>query len=494
MESDQDSSLRSTLGSSSDASWDSDSEWRLSLPPSRDHLLPVEILSEIFLLALENDEERPGSEPEHLMLVCRRWRAIMLLTPGICCGLDISDSITMEVVEESIRGRKWLLDVDITMDSGTVGNFFNADYFYACFMAAAEVAPRWRSLRILRFPLPKEHKAVQIVQPLERLESFSLPLTHSLGNSFEPLLTAIATTSTTYLTEMVLGDPDVILHFAQPACLHVFHSLETLKIWQSKRPRMEAPVDILPHLQRLKYLRTHHLHFPIYSPDASLPLVQTLQTLDLTSVSIQWMAGRDFPALKTCIIKFPHHADTIALQPVTMPSCTYLEYDSNDLRPLVCFRHLPLAFFHVRCRQWSVWRGNPQLVALCPMFTTQSMTFLRLHIQCSEWLLVEMLKLVPALTTLKLELASPRVLSEAFFLAFVATESNAVSPREIVGLPGQTRPRLCPLLQKLHLRFERWLRGPEKSVLIPVLSDVVSSYQPENPLQHHIAFTAGYRT
>ena len=494
MESDQDPYLPSTLdspsSSPSDTSWDSDSEWRPLLPPGRAHLIPVEILSEIFLFAMKgDDDEYVNAEAVDLMLVCRHWRAVMLLTPGICCDLTIRESTQKEAVREAIR-RKWLLDVSIKIDSETVREDFNADDFHVCLIAAAEVASRWRTLSIRSFPLSEGQSAVQIVQPLERLESFTLFTEgHSLGNFFEPLMTAITTTATPSLTKMVLGDPNAVLYLAQPACLHIFHSLETLEIWLSTRTT--APADILPHLQRLDTFTAYRLHLPIYPPDASLPLIQTLKTLFLKSVSVQWMAGRVFPALGECSIKFPHHIDTITLQPVTMPSCTDLEYESNDLRPLACFHHPPLARLGVKCGQWSVWRGNAQLVALCPIFTAQSLTYLHLSVQCSEWLLVEILRLVPTLTTLFLVLASPHALSEAFFLAFVATASNAGSPSEIVGPPGQTRPRLCPSLLNLYLGFKRWLRVPEKSVLIPVLGDIVSSYHPKHSFELALRF-GGY--
>ena len=445
--------------------------------PGTAHRIPVEILSEIFLLALEHN----FSFIVNVMLVCRRWRDILLLTPGILRVLRIGASTKKEVVQEAIRGEKWLLDVYIDTDSETVGGFFNADSFHACFMAAAEVAPRWRSLWIDSFPLSEGHKAVQIVQRLERLEFFRLSKGRSLGNCIQPLMTAITTTATPYLTQMELCDSNAITYLAQPTCFHILHSLESLTL--ASFTRMDAPVDILPHLQRLNHLTAHQLQFPIYPPGASLPLIQTLKTLNLKSVSVQWMAGRVFPALERCIIKSPHHIDTITLEPTIMPSCTSLEYYFNDLRPLGYFHHPPLTSLTVECGQWSVWRGNLQLVALSPKFTAQSLTHLHLYIQCSEWLLVEVLKLAPALEELLLGLASPRALSEDFFLGFVATESNAGSPCEVSGSPSQTRLPLCTSLQKLLLKFRRWFRGSEKAVLIPVLGDIVSSHQQKNSFQ-----------
>ena len=271
---------------------------------------------------------------------------------------------------------------------------------------------------------------------------------------------------------MILGNLDAVLYLMRPACLRGFSSLRTLEIRLSKK--MEGPVNFLPYLQGLKTFRARHLHLPIYPPDTYLPLVQTLQTLELKSVSVQWMAGKVFPALLYCTIIYPHCAGALTLQPVTVPSCTYLKYDSNDLHPLEYFVHAPLAVLQVTSGQWNTGRGNHQLVALCPIFaaSARSLTELDLEVKVSEKLLAHVLSLVPALETLILRLASPNALSEAFFQAFVVTNFDAESPSEMVGLPSQTTPNL----KVLDLHYKRWLRAPERKALILVFGDIVSSH------------------
>jgi hypothetical protein len=184
-----------------------------------------------------------------LMLVCRRWYAIMLSTPGIPSPLRIRKSTNVEMVRAAIQGKRWLLDVIVDTNDEGNGQEFNADAFDACFMAAIEAASRWRSLWIHSFPGPGECKAFQIVHPLKSLESFTLNEECDLGSFFEPLMTAITTTATPHLTKSNLGNLNAVLYLVQPACLHVFCSLTTLTIWLSKR--MESPADILPHLHRL---------------------------------------------------------------------------------------------------------------------------------------------------------------------------------------------------------------------------------------------------
>ncbi len=276
------------------------------LLPGKAPLIPVEILSEIFLLVAE---DRSWYKKD-LALVCRRWRAIMLSTPGITSRLYIGRSTKEEVVQMSIQGRKTRFWVIVDVNDKEDGKDFNADDFHASFMAALQAASRWRALVLRSFPPPGEHKKTHIiVQPLDSLWSFTMSQDCDLGYFFEPLMTAITTTTPSHLTTLDLSSLNSVLYLVQPACLHVFCSLTSLTITLSKR--MEGPADILPHLQRLENFDARRLHLPIYSPDARLPLIQTLRSLSLKSVSVQWMAGKVFTVLRHCSITFPHHIDTI---------------------------------------------------------------------------------------------------------------------------------------------------------------------------------------
>ena len=413
------------------------------------------------------------------MLVCRRWYAIMLSTPGIRSQLRIGESTKIETVQAAIQRRRWLLNLTVDPNSQRTQGDFNANEFHASLTTAIEAASRWRSLELLSFPLLGEYKGLHIIQPLEKLESFTLSQGCDLGDFFEPLMAAV-TTTTSHLTHMDLGNADAVHYLVQLPHLHIFCSLKTLRIWLSQR--MEMPVNILPHLQGLKVFRARHLHLPIYPPDTSLPLVQTLQTLELKSVSIQWMAGRIFPALWDCTIISPHYASTLTLQPVTMSSCQYLEYNSNNLSPLRSFRHGPLTDLRVTCGQWNVRRGNWQLVLLCPIIAASAhgLTMLDLEVRCSENLLLHVLSLVPVLDWLALRLACPNALSEAFFRAFVVTNVDAESP--------YASQAITPKLKTLSMHYRRWLRGPERKALIPVFGDIVSSHLPGSNFRLLISF------
>ena len=450
------------------------SEFKSHQSPRRDKShVPVEIWSEVFLY-LVNDHfyySRPSSHMD-LKLVCRRWRDIMLSTPGIHSQLPIRRKTEEDHVKAFIQGRS-LLDVIVTMGFRSRKCFprpIFPDRFYAAFMVAAHVASRWRSLVLDSLPPPGEYRDLQIVQPLQRLESFKLARGCNLGNFLEPLMTAITTTVTKRFTVMEVFHPDAALYLVQPAHLQIFSSLTTLRLLCT---RMQNPVDILTSLHKLETFEAHHLFLPIYPPNVDLPLTQTLRVLHLKSVSVQWMEDQIFPVLQDCSITFPHHAD--AIQSVHMPSCSILKYDSNDLVALEYFHLSHPTRLKVKSGQCRTWRGNLQLTALHPIFAARSLTHLDLEIKCSEQLLAYMLGLVPTLQELWMGLSNPHALSRAFFLAFAAGGRNAGA---MAGSSSRTVAPLCRELKRLHLHYKRWLRGLERKDLIPTFGDVVASRRP----------------
>jgi hypothetical protein len=441
-----------------------------TLPHPKAHSVPPEIISEIFLYTVQDD---PFSQT-NLMLVCRYWRDIMLSTSGIHSQLRIYGWTERKCVERF--GRRWLIDVIVDTqhsDSDTDDWIIEPDSepveFHECFMAAAEVASRWRSLALISLPPPGEYEDLQIIHPLQHLESFKLDASCELGNFLEPLITAITTSVTPRFTVMEVFHPDAALHLVQLAHFQIFSYLTTLRLMCR---RMQSPVDILPSLHKLEIFDAHHLSLPNYPPTVDLPLTQILRVLHLKSVSVQWMAGRSFPALEECSVIFPHNPH--ALHSVYMPSCSILKWYSNNLRTLEHFHHPPLVRLEVKCGQWRTWRGSLQLATLHPIFAAQSLTCLHLEIKCSERLLAYMLGLVPALKELCMGLSSPQALSSAFFLAFAAGERNASG-----GPPSQAIASLCGQLKKLHLHYKRWSRGAERNALIPAFGAIVASHPAE---------------
>jgi hypothetical protein len=294
----------------------------------------------------------------------------------------------------------------------------------------------------------------------------------SILSHFHACLVA-ATQASWRSLEFVSSDPDHVLYLAQPPHVHVFHSLTTLKVTLSRR--MDRPVDILPHLQRLENFHAHHLCLPSYPPDVHLPLIQTLHVLHLKSVSIQWLAGQVLPALEECTVISPPNPETFDL--VNMPRCSSLNYDSNNLGFLGHFSLPSMTKLKVKCVQWSTLRGTLQVAALHPMFlTAHNMTCLYLQVECSGQLLAHMLRPIPALEVLWLGLARPHALSRVFFREFVV---RGPSSSAATGLPNQNIAPLCVKLKRLHLHYERWLRSSEKKRLISDFGRIVASRQSE---------------
>ena len=412
----------------------------------------------------------------------------MLSTPGVRVPLRIGRSTQAYLVEAVTQGRSSHLDVIVEVDNMPYGTYFNDRDFHASFTAAVQVASRWRSLELVSFPPPGTYKDLDITQPLSRLEPLQLRPDDRLGNPLGLFITALTATPTPHFTVLKVADPDASFYFVQPACLHVFASLTVLKLTCR---RMGSPVDILPCLHRLVTFEAHHLHIPIYPLEVHLPLIQTLQFLRLRSVSIQWMAGQTFPSLQSCHIKFPHHVDATAFQPVTMPACYNFMFNSNDLGH---FSLPALTSLGINSGQWSKWRGNLQLAILQPIVfaSAQSLTHLALQVQCSEKLLADMLALTPSLELLWLGLASPHALSKAFFKAFVSRHPSANAR---IGKTSKTAAVLCRGLRKLHIHYRRWLRGLEKPEVVRAFGDIVASRQPdERPdFSLHLSFDVGPR-
>jgi len=456
--------------------------WAYQSPPRhKGYHLPIDIFSEIFLYTAQDNLHSQSS----LMLVCRHWRDIMLSTPGIHSQLRIYSRTERKDVERF--GRRWLLDVTIDIQDMTVVDrwykpAFNPAEFYACFMAAGEAASRWRSLVLVSFPPPGEHNDLQIMHPLQHLESFKLDPSCNLAHFLEPLITAITTTVTSRFTVMEVLNPDAALYIVQPPHFRAFSSLTTLRLTCR---RMQNPVDILPSLHKLEILEAHHLSLPMDPPAVALPLTQTLRNLRLKCVSIQWMAGRIFPALEECAIIFPQYADIFLS--VDMPSCSILKYDSNNLGALAHFHCPRLGELKIQCGQWRKWRGDLQLAALHLIFAAQSLTRLQLEIKCSERILNYMLGLAPALEDLWMGLSSPHALSSTFFLGFAAGGHNtSIEPS------SQTFEPLCRQLRKLHLHYKRWSRGAETNALIPAFGAIVASHPPkEQNFSFRLSFGEG---
>src|SRR5258706_8023958 len=142
----------------------------LSRIRSKAESIPVEILSEIFMLVSQFHGDNRWNW-RVLMLVCQYWHAVILSTPGLHSQLRIRRASQKEVVQAFIQGRKTRLGVTVDMNDEGDGSDFDAENFHACFMAAIQAASRWSSLNLISPPPHGEYQDLQILQPLTHLES-----------------------------------------------------------------------------------------------------------------------------------------------------------------------------------------------------------------------------------------------------------------------------------------------------------------------------------
>ena len=105
-------------------------------------------------------------------------------------------------------------------------------------MAAMQVASRWSSLNLISPPPHGEYTDQQNLHPSMHLESL---LASSFGEFLEKLMAAISKNALPNLTVMSLTGPATVLCLVQPACSHIYHSLNTIKIQLPKKMECFSP-------------------------------------------------------------------------------------------------------------------------------------------------------------------------------------------------------------------------------------------------------------
>ena len=135
-------------------------------------------------------------------------------------------------------------------------------------------------------------------------------------------------------------DIDYVVHplFHQPHLTALFRQLHTLTISQASY----VEIWILPDLEQIKRLELSHGIIPAYSLNIELPLVHTLQWLDLRDSTFSWMLGRTFETLRECILRDvargPEDVSGYEELQVGLPTCTMFQWVGH-----------PETFHHVSC-------------------------------------------------------------------------------------------------------------------------------------------------
>ena len=112
-------------------------------------------------------------------------------------------------------------------------------------------------------------------------------------------------------------------------------------------PLLGGMLDILPFFECLEHLKLSTQDgIPPYPITVDLPLVRTLQVLELISTSIRWLDGRVFGKLQSCLIRYIPDGDGVStnfrrIGKVDRPVCHRMVYHDDYIESLSAF-HLPV--------------------------------------------------------------------------------------------------------------------------------------------------------
>jgi hypothetical protein len=369
--------------------------------PSINNWLSIEILTDIFLYAVE----ACLMTPYQLVAVCRRWRNVVNSMTHLWDTLSLGTWTEIENVHLWIeRSRDGPLTVKI--DPQRDMRKPSSDPAYAGLQYALRSVDRWQDLAIASTPIPEVFGgAIEIkdAKPMGRLRFLELGEGCLNSATLTHLLDHISKTSV-LLSSMSLQGPYAISSFLQPQRHHILSSVTTLVVDGS---RISQPVSILPHLVCLQILDASRLPLPTYDTTAPLPFLSTLKQLKLRAVPIQWMVGREFKCLEDCTII---HAvgQRRFQQNIDLPRCRTLIYEGHPICTLQYFhapkvQHIELNTYDTRGK-----RVQRHLDHLCRSDGVLSQLHtLHLTLWCNEEALIDILRYMLPLQELILSIAYP---------------------------------------------------------------------------------------
>ena len=442
--------------------------------------LPIELLHQIFLVIIE---ETSGS-PLALMLVCKRWHAIVT---SIWSSLNLTTTTPIDAIARKLERDQWFLDIVVDTDSDH-GDFTPSGGAFEAMFAAIEATPRWRSFVVNSFPaqadLPEDlvnrHLQRHSNATMSRFTTFKIKSTCETSPLLNGLLCILGTTAGPVLTTVEINSTNVI-SFLTPAYSSFFHSVKVLSI-SLDAPGIHDPVDLLPHLHQLETFTVSHLSFPTYLNHVELPFVRTLQHLSLRAASIQWMSGRTFHVLEHCTLIFPRHQNNLHTFHTTLPNCGHLTFQGYPLKVLGGVSAHKLNHLSVTCSGSFNRQGSQQLVWFAGLVLGEhklAPKSLHISIQATSQAWMSSLVFMSDLEELVIHCAEPLSLGARVFQSLVV---HPVQTRNMgmMASPGELGAPLCPSLRRFVLKYDRWLRQGEQFDLIPVLVSFIQSRQHSN--------------
>ena len=375
----------------------------------------MELLREIFLYSIESNEMKSGQ----LASVCRYWRSVITSIASLWSTLKVGTWTEMEQVAfwlQRAYPKKVIIDPqgDSLRPSKTP--------MFAALQNSLTSTGQWHELTISSFPT--EHLAsqlgLQVASPMNALKMLHVAAGCANSPSFAHLLNLVPTEAP--LSELRLHALSASTHFLQP---HWLPALVNLTVLIVSGKGTDEPFELLPTFTQLQIFEADRLRLPFYGPNTKLPLLCTLQKLQLRACSVQWMAGRQFPCLEECAILLPRHWELVQQHEVQLPSCKKLTYHGHPTTTARYF-HVPnmtamelkshdcneqRVYHHLR----YLWRVDGRISKL---------TTLHLTLQCSEQVLIKVLRYLVPLQELSLSIAHPSLSWQHFLESLAAKPST----------------------------------------------------------------------
>jgi len=416
---------------------DLDPDWMLLIPPSGKTIntyLPMELMREIFLYCIKSNQIKSGQ----LASVCRYWRSVISSMSHLWSTLRVGTWTETEQVDTWLQ-RAYLKKVfidpqrDSQSPSGTP--------MFAALQSSLKSTGQWHELTISSFPPENlaSQLGVQVASPMKVLKVLHVEAGCMRSPSFAHLLNLVPTEAP--LCEMRLHPPFVSTHFLQ---LHWFPALQNLIVLIVNGSDIHEPFELLPTFTQLQTFEANRLRLPFHEPNTNLPFLCTLRKLQLRACSIQWMAGRQFPYLEECAILLPHHWEQIHHHAVQLPSCTKLAYHGHPMTTAQYFHVPEMRAMDLRSHDCNEQRVYRCLRHLCRVNgRVFNLTTLHLTFQCSEQVLIKVLKYLIPLQELVLSITHPSPSFHGFL------ESLAAKPST------DEWPKWC-LYGRHHEQWEQW--------------------------------------
>ena len=375
----------------------------------------MEIMREIFLYCIESNQMKSGQ----LASVCRYWRSVISSMSHLWSTLRVGTWTETEQVTTWLQRaypKKVIIDPQSDSQSTSEAPMF------AALQRSLTSTGQWNELTISSFP--PEHLVsqlgVQFASPMQVLKVLHVAAGCVESPSFAHLLSLVPTEAP--LSELRLHPPFVGTHFLQP---HWFPVLQNLTVLIVSGRGMDEPFELLPTFTQLQTFEADRLRLPFYELNTNIPLLCTLRKLQLRACSVQWMAGRQFKCLEECVILLPHHWEVIQQHEVQMPSCKKLTYHGYPLTTAQYFHVPEMREMDLRSHDCNEQRVCHHLYRICRVHgRISNLTTLRLTFQCSEQVLMKVLKYLIPLQELALSITHPSPSFQSFLESLAAKPST----------------------------------------------------------------------